>query len=79
MTDGGERVVRWRSQTPSFLSLLFLDESPFDLQLGRGMTISPSLKEEQSNQTNGVNHSTIPYGRLLRAEAAISLPLSLYL
>jgi len=42
------------------------------------MAISPSLKEEQNDKKNGVDHLTIPYGRPLRAEVAISLSLYTY-
>ena len=54
-------------------SFLLLGECFFDLKLGRGMAISPSLEEEHNHKKNGVDHLTIPYGRLIRMEVAISL------
>ena len=50
-----------------------LGEYFFDLKLGRGMAISPSLKEEHNHKKNGIYHLTTSYGRLIRTEVAISL------
>ena len=58
------------------VSFLLLGEPFFDLKLGRGMAISPSLKKEPKNEKKGVGHLTIPYGRLTRTQVAISLFLS---
>ena len=45
---------------------------PFDLKLGKGMAISPSLKEEQNNEKNGVDRLTILYRRVIRTEVTVS-------